>query len=112
MRRMSANNHRGQEVKIFHKQAGYMRAMIFSHIEDQMSCKRSESIYLQGTARRGSLLRLRRLFWYRPRIHYSAVYNVQLTDTIQLLSMPLCMNGSSSNWLTIVPRSIDIPQGL
>ena len=46
MRRMSANNHRGQEVKIFHKQAGYMRAMIFSHIEDQMSCKRSGSIYV------------------------------------------------------------------
>jgi len=46
MRRMSANNHRGQEVKIFHKQAGYMRAMIFSHINDQMSCKRSGSIYV------------------------------------------------------------------
>ena len=36
---MSANNHRGQEVKNFHKQAGYMRAMISSHIKDQMSCK-------------------------------------------------------------------------
>jgi hypothetical protein len=46
MRRMSANNHRGQEAKIFHRQAGYMRAMIFSHIDDQMSCKRSGSIYV------------------------------------------------------------------
>ncbi len=45
MRRMSANNHRGQEVKNLHKQAGYMRAMISSHINDQMSCKRSGSIY-------------------------------------------------------------------
>ena len=51
MRRMSANNHRGQEVKIFHKQAGYMRAMIFSHINDQMSCKRSGSIYGRYAAR-------------------------------------------------------------
>jgi len=48
MRRMSANNHRGQEAKIFQKQAGYMRAMIFSHIDDQMSCKRSGSIYAGG----------------------------------------------------------------
>ena len=46
MRRMSADNHRGQEVKIFHKQAGYMRAMISSHIDDQMSCKRGGSIYV------------------------------------------------------------------
>ena len=45
MRRMSANNHRGQEVKIFHKQAGYMRAMIFSHINDRCLAKRSGSIY-------------------------------------------------------------------
>jgi len=36
---MSANNHRRQEVKNFHQQAGYMRAMISSHIKDQMSCK-------------------------------------------------------------------------
>lgn len=49
MRRMSADNHRGQEAKIFHKQAGYMRAMIFSHINDQMSCKRSGSIYVPFT---------------------------------------------------------------
>jgi len=46
MRRMSANNHWGQEGTNFHKQAGYMRAMIFSHIDDQMSCKRSGSIYV------------------------------------------------------------------
>ena len=46
MRRMSATNHRGQEEANFHKQAGYMRAMIFSHIDDQMSCKRSGSIYV------------------------------------------------------------------
>jgi len=46
MRRMSANNHRGQEVKTFHKQAGYMRAMISSHINVKMSCKRSGSIYV------------------------------------------------------------------
>ena len=39
MRRMSANNHRGQEGANFHKQAGYMRAMISSHINDQLSCK-------------------------------------------------------------------------
>ncbi|ARD43006.1 hypothetical protein A3Q33_20450 [Colwellia sp. PAMC 21821] len=32
MRSVSANNHRGQKVKILHKQAGYMRAMIFSYI--------------------------------------------------------------------------------
>ncbi len=44
--RMSANNHRGQEVKTFHKQAEYMRAMILSHIDDQMSCKRGGSIYV------------------------------------------------------------------
>ena len=36
MRRMSANNHWGQEGENFHKQAGYMRAMIFSHINDQI----------------------------------------------------------------------------
>jgi len=46
MRRMSADNHWGQEVKTFQKQAGYMRAMISSHINDQMSCKRSGSIYV------------------------------------------------------------------
>ena len=46
MRRMSANNHRGQEaIKVFHQQAGYMRAMNFSRIDDQMSCKRGGSIY-------------------------------------------------------------------
>ena len=43
---MSADNHRGQEAKTFHKQAGYMRAMISSYINDQMSCKRSGSIYV------------------------------------------------------------------
>jgi len=32
--RMSADNHRGQEVKNFHEQAGYMRAMISSHINE------------------------------------------------------------------------------
>ncbi len=48
MRRMSANNHRGQEVKIFHKQAGYMRAMIFFSHYDQISCKRSGFIYGAG----------------------------------------------------------------
>ena len=46
MRRMNADNHGGQEDKSFLKQAGYMRAMIFSHIDDQMSCKRSGSIYV------------------------------------------------------------------
>ena len=46
MRRMSANNHWGQEGANFHKQAGYMRAMISSHIDDLMSCKRSGSIYV------------------------------------------------------------------
>ena len=53
---MSADNHWGQEVKTFQKQAGYMRAMISSHINDQMSCKRSGSIYagtwdLSGSAK-------------------------------------------------------------
>ncbi len=43
---MSADNHRGQEAKTFHQQAGYMRAMISSYINDQMSCKRSGSIYV------------------------------------------------------------------
>ena len=40
MRRMSADNHRGQEVKIFRQQAGYMRAMINSHITDRCLAKR------------------------------------------------------------------------
>ncbi len=31
---MNADNHRGQEDKSFQQQAGYMRAMIFSHIND------------------------------------------------------------------------------
>ncbi len=35
MRSVSANNHQGQDVKNIHKQAGYMRAMIPSHIKDQ-----------------------------------------------------------------------------
>ena len=48
MRRMSADNHRGHEAKTFHKQAGYMRAMISSYINDQMSCKRSGFIYAGG----------------------------------------------------------------
>ena len=39
MRRVSADNHRGQGVKNSHQQAGYMRAMISSHISDQLSCK-------------------------------------------------------------------------
>ena len=46
MRRMSANNHRGQEATNFDKQAGYMRAMIFSHINDRCLAKRSGSIYV------------------------------------------------------------------
>ena len=59
MRRMSADNHRGQEVKIFHKQAGYMRAMISSHIDDQMSCKRGGSIYGgNATGLKGTILAL------------------------------------------------------
>jgi hypothetical protein len=45
MRRVSANNHQGQEDKSFQQQAGYMRAMISSHINVEMSCKRSGSIY-------------------------------------------------------------------
>ena len=55
---MSADNHRGQEVKNFRKQAGYMRAMISSHINDQMSCKPGGSIYghtvLLGISKRGN----------------------------------------------------------
>ena len=54
MRRMSANNHWGQEGANFHKQAGYMRAMISSHIDDLMSCKRSGSIYVSGRAAHGA----------------------------------------------------------
>ena len=45
MRRVSADNHRGQGAKILHQQAGYMRAMIFSHRMIKMSCKRGGSIY-------------------------------------------------------------------
>jgi len=47
IRRVNADNHRGQEDKTFQQQAGYMRAMIFSHMKDQKSCKRSGSIYAQ-----------------------------------------------------------------
>ena len=48
MRSVSANNHQGQEDKSFQQQAGYMRAMITSHINVKMSCKRSGSIYAGG----------------------------------------------------------------
>jgi len=44
---MSADNHQGQEDKSFQQQAGYMRAMISSHINVKMSCKRSGFIYAQ-----------------------------------------------------------------
>ena len=43
---VSANNHQGQEDKSFQQQAGYMRAMISSHINVKMSCKRSGFIYV------------------------------------------------------------------
>jgi hypothetical protein len=46
MRRMNADNHRGQEDKSFQKQAGYMRAMIFSHISEFCLASRSGSIYV------------------------------------------------------------------
>ncbi len=46
---VSADNHQGQEDKSFHKQAGYMRAMISSHIMIKMSCKRRGFIYAGGT---------------------------------------------------------------
>ncbi len=62
---VSANNHQGQEDKSFQQhdakdgggralpgasaEAGYMRAMISSHINVEMSCKRSGSIYAGDT---------------------------------------------------------------
>ncbi len=51
MRRMNADNHRGQEDKSFQKQAGYMRAMIFSHISEFCLASRSGSIYAEGRAK-------------------------------------------------------------
>ncbi len=51
MRRMNADNHRGQEDKSFQKQAGYMRAMIFSHISEFCLASRSGSIYAGGRAK-------------------------------------------------------------
>ena len=70
MRRMSANNHWGQEGANFHKQAGYMRAMISSHIDDQMSCKRSGSIYVGGRATHGALAEEAKMRGYKSRRHF------------------------------------------